>query len=165
MYKEIVLTKEGLEKLKEEMIYLKTVRRKEVAEWIKEARKYGDITENSEYDEAKNEQAFLEGRIKDLENILRNVKIIEEDEVETSKVQVGTVVTLEDAVSGEQFTYTLVGSVEADPANNKISNESPVGKAIIGKKKGSTVKVKVPAGDLEYKIINIGKREAGKLNV
>ncbi len=165
MSKEIVLTREGLEKIKGELAYLKTVRRKEIAQWIKEARKYGDITENSEYDEAKNEQAFVEGRIKDLEIIFRNAKIIEEDAINTNQVQIGTVVTLKDIDSGERFTYTIVGSVEADPAVDKISNESPVGRAIIGKKKGSVVKVEVPVGTIEYKIENIGKREAGKLNV
>ncbi len=161
MGEEVFLTKEGLEKLKAELHHLKTVRRKEVAARIKEAREYGDIVENSEYDDAKNEQAFVEGRIKDLESLLRNVKIIEEEDESPGgnhEVKIGSTVEIRDAESGEKFTYTLVGSAEADPSENKISNESPVGSAILGRKVGDKVEVEVPAGLIEYEILNICKK-------
>lgn len=161
MGEEVFLTKEGLEKLQAEMQHLKTVRRKEVAARIKEAREYGDIVENSEYDDAKNEQAFVEGRIKDLEQLLRNARIIEEDDgsaAENHEVKIGCTVEIKDVESGEEFVYTLVGSAEADPSENKISNESPVGRAIIGRKAGEKVEVEVPAGIMEYEIMNIRKK-------
>ncbi len=161
MGEEVFLTKEGLEKLQAEMHHLKTVRRKEVAARIKEAREYGDIVENSEYDDAKNEQAFVEGRIKDLEQLLRNARIIEEDDgsaAENHEVKIGSTVEIKDVESGEEFVYTLVGSAEADPSENKISNESPVGRAIIGRKAGEKVEVEVPAGIMEYEIMNIRKK-------
>lgn len=162
MNEEILLTREGLEKIKNELQYLKTVRRKEIAERIKSTRKYGDISENSEYDDAKNEQAFVEGRIKDLEQILRNVKLIEEnnDSEDINTVRLGATVKLEDMESGESFTYTLVGSAEADPSENRISNESPVGQAIIGKKEGDVVEVEVPVGKIAYKITQVGKKNS-----
>ncbi len=158
---EVFLTKEGLEKLKTELHHLKTVRRKEVAARIKEAREYGDIAENSEYEDAKNEQAFVEGRIKDLENLLRNVKIIEDEDESPEgnhEVKIGSTVEIKDLESGEKFIYTLVGSAEADPSENKISNESPVGSAILGRKAGEKVKVEVPVGVIEYAILNICKK-------
>lgn len=167
METETLLTKEGLERLKSELHHLKAVKRKEIAERIKEARKYGDISENSEYDEAKNEQAFMESRIKDLENVLRNAKIIEDDNLETTKVGLGTTVELKDIETQDIYTYTLVGSAEADPSDNKISNESPVGKAIMGREIGEVVSVEVPTANvkkavaeaeiIKYEILDIRK--------
>lgn len=159
MGEEVFLTREGMRKLEAELHHLKSVRRKEVADRIKEAREYGDIVENSEYDDAKNEQAFVEGRIKDLEKLLRNVQIIEEEgDTGNNEVKIGSTVELKDLESGEKFTYTLVGSAEADPSENKISNESPVGSAILGRKAGEKVEVEVPAGIIEYEIIDILKK-------
>lgn len=128
-----------------------------MAERIKVAIGYGDISENSEYEDAKNEQAFIEGRIITLEKMLRNARIINSDEVDTDTVGVGSTVVLEDLEFGDTVEYTIVGTAESDPFANKISNESPVGKAIIGQKKGSIVDVQVPAGIIKYKIIDIKK--------
>jgi len=153
--KEVLLTQEGLKKLEEELENLKSVKRREVAERIKIAIGYGDISENSEYEDAKNEQAFIEGRIITLEKMLRNARIINSDEVDTDTVSIGSTVILEDLEFGERVEYTIVGTAESDPFKNKISNESPVGKAIIGQKKGATVDVQVPAGIIQYKIIDI----------
>jgi transcription elongation factor GreA len=155
--KEVLLTQEGLKKLEEELENLKSVKRREVAERIKIAIGYGDISENSEYEDAKNEQAFIEGRIITLEKMLRNARIINSDEVDTDTVSIGSTVILEDLEFGERVEYTIVGTAESDPFKNKISNESPVGKAIIGQKKGATVDVQVPAGIIQYKIIDIKK--------
>jgi transcription elongation factor GreA len=153
--KEVLLTREGLQKLDEELEHLKSVKRREVAERIKLAISYGDISENSEYEDAKNEQAFIEGRIMTLEKMLRNARIISEDEVNTDVVSIGSTVTLKDIEFDEIITYTIVGSAEADPASNKISNESPVGRALIGKSVGSTVDVQVPAGTIQFQILEI----------
>jgi transcription elongation factor GreA len=153
--KEIMLTPEGLNKLEEELKNLKIVKRREVADRIKQAIEFGDISENSEYEDAKNEQAFIEGRILTLEKMLRNVKVIEHKENDSSEVHLGATITLQDLECGEELVYTLVGSAEADPLNNKISNESPVGQAIIGKKIGDVVEVDVPAGKMKYKILLI----------
>lgn len=153
--KEVLLTPEGLQKLEEELEHLKGVKRREVAERIKLAISYGDISENSEYEDAKNEQAFIEGRILTLEKMLRNARIIQEDEVQTDLVSIGSTVLLKDLEFDEEVTYTIVGSAEADPASNKISNESPVGRALIGKAIGSTVDVSVPAGTIQFQILNI----------
>lgn len=155
--KEVILTLDGLKKLEQELEHLKSVKRREVAERIKQAIEFGDISENSEYEDAKNEQAFVEGRILTLEKMLRNARVIDESEVHTQEVSIGSKVLLKDLESGEEIEYTIVGSAEADPANNKISNESPVGKAILGKKKGSVVEVTVPAGILKYEILDIHK--------
>lgn len=155
--KEVILTLDGLKKLEQELEHLKSVKRREVAERIKQAIEFGDISENSEYEDAKNEQAFVEGRILTLEKMLRNARVIDESEVHTQEVSIGSKVLLKDLESGEEIEYTIVGSAEADPANNKISNESPVGKAILGKKKGSVVEVMVPAGILKYEILDIHK--------
>ncbi|PYI50257.1 transcription elongation factor GreA [Paenibacillus flagellatus] len=155
--KEVILTQEGLKKLEEELEHLKSVKRREVAERIKVAIGYGDISENSEYEDAKNEQAFIEGRIITLEKMLRNARIINNDEVDTDTVSVGSIVTVEDLEFGETVEYSIVGTAESDPFQNKISNESPVGKALIGKKKDSVVDVQVPAGVIQYKIIDIKK--------
>ncbi len=153
--KETILTPEGLKKLEQELDHLKSVRRKEVAERIKMAISYGDISENSEYDDAKNEQAFVEGRIITLEKMLRNARIINDDEVDTEVVGIGSKVTLKDIEFDDIVEYTIVGSAESDPAANRISNESPVGRALLGKKKGDRVTVNVPAGVIEYEILDI----------
>ena len=155
--KETLLTYEGLKKLEEEVEYLKTVKRKEIAERIKVALGFGDLSENSEYDEAKNEQAQVEMRIIDLENKLRNVKIIDEDEIETKTVQVGNVVQVLDVEFDEKVEYKIVGSTEADLAENKISNESPIGKALLGRKKNELVDVETPGGTVQFKILKITK--------
>lgn len=153
--KEVLLTPEGLKKLEEELELLKSVKRREVAERIKLAISYGDISENSEYEDAKNEQAFIEGRIMTLEKMLRNARIIHEDEVNTDAVSIGSTVKLRDIEFNEDVEYTIVGSAEADPASNKISNESPVGRALLGKSVGATVDVAVPAGTIQFKILDI----------
>ncbi|ACX62381.1 transcription elongation factor GreA [Virgibacillus sp. LDC1] len=155
--KEVILTQDGLKKLEDELENLKSVKRREVAERIKVAIGYGDISENSEYEDAKNEQAFIEGRIITLEKMLRNARIINNDDINTDVVGVGNTVIVEDLEFGDTMEYTIVGTAESDPLNNKISNESPVGKAIIGKQKGSVVDVNVPAGVIQYKIVDIKK--------
>ncbi|ACL18230.1 transcription elongation factor GreA [Desulfitobacterium sp. LBE] len=152
--KEVILTIEGLKRLEDELETLKTVKRREVAERIKQAIEFGDISENSEYDDAKNEQAFIEGRIITLEKMLRNARVI--DDLEGSEVvALGTTVILKDKEFGEEEEYTIVGSAEADPGSNKISNESPVGKAVLGQPKGTVVEINVPAGILYYEIVDI----------
>ena len=153
--KEVLLTPEGLKKLEEELEHLKSVKRREVADRIKLAISYGDISENSEYEDAKNEQAFIEGRILTLEKMLRNARIIQEDEVNTDIVSIGSTVLLKDLEFDEEVSYTIVGSAEADPASNKISNESPVGRSLLGKAVGSVVDVAVPAGAIQFKILSI----------
>ncbi len=153
--KEVILTVEGLKKLEDELEELKTVKRREVAERIKQAISFGDISENSEYEDAKNEQAFIEGSILTLEKMLRNAKIIDDENLDTKVVSIGSTVLLKDLEYGDEFTYTIVGSVEANPGANKISNESPVGKAILGQPKGYIVEVSVPAGQLKYQILDI----------
>lgn len=152
--KEIILTLDGLKKLEEELETLKTQKRREVAERIKQAIEFGDISENSEYDDAKTEQAFIEGRIITLEKMLRNARVIDDNE-EKDFVSIGSSIVLKDMEYGDQEEYTIVGSAEADPAVNKISNESPVGKAVLGHQKGSIVEVNVPAGVLRYEILDI----------
>jgi transcription elongation factor GreA len=153
--KEVLLTPDGLKRLEEELENLKSVKRREVAERIKVAIGYGDISENSEYEDAKNEQAFIEGRVITLEKMLRNARIINNDEIDLETVSIGSKVIVEDIEFGDTMEYSIVGTAESDPLNNKISNESPVGKAIIGKKKGTTVEVNVPAGIIQYKIVDI----------
>lgn len=152
--KVVVLSPEGLAKLQEELDYLRGTRRKEVAERLKEARSHGDLSENSEYDDARNEQAFVEGRIATLENTLRNAKIIE-DNGAGDEVRLGKTVRLKDLEYGDELEYTIVGTVEADPVKHKISNESPVGKAIMGKQKGHIVEVDAPAGAIRYEVIDV----------
>lgn len=153
--KEVPLTLAGLKKLEDELEVLKSVRRREIAQRIKQAIEFGDISENSEYEDAKNEQAFIEGRILTLEKMLRNARIIEREEGATEVVGLGSTVTLRDLEQGNEFQYTIVGSAEADPGAKKISNESPVGKAILGKRKGSVVEIAVPAGLFKYQIMEI----------
>ena len=156
-YTDTILTPEGVAKLEEELEYLKTVRRREIAERIKQSVAFGDLSENSEYDEAKNEQAFIEGRIVTLENLLRNAKIIDDEDITTDVVSVGVKVKLQDVETNDIMEYTIVGSTEADPANNKISNKSPVGRALLGKTVGTTVDVYVPDGIIKFKILEINK--------
>ncbi|UHA75294.1 transcription elongation factor GreA [Paenibacillus sp. 481] len=153
--KQVILTQDGLKKLEEELDHLKSVKRREVAERIKVAIGYGDISENSEYEDAKNEQAFIEGRVLTLEKMLRNARIINNDDIDTDAVSIGSTVVVEDLEFGDKMEYTIVGTAESDPLKNKISNESPVGKAILGKQIGTVVDVSVPAGVIQYKIIDI----------
>jgi transcription elongation factor GreA len=155
--KEVILTEDGLKQLTEELNHLSTVKREEVAERIRQAREFGDISENSEYDDAKNEQALLEGRIALLQEKLRRARVVKDSEIETDKVCIGSMVTLRDKDSGEKRVYTLVGSAEADPTNARLSNESPVGQAILGKKVGDKVTVPIPVGAVNYEILAIGK--------
>jgi len=153
--KQFILTAEGLKKIEQKFDHLKSVRRREVAERIKQAIEFGDISENSEYEDAKNEQAFIEGEIITLEKMLRNSKLIDEDEIGTDIVSIGATVVLKDLEFGDELEYAIVGSAEADPAEMKISNESPVGQAILGQKVGSVVEVNVPAGILKYEVLEI----------
>jgi transcription elongation factor GreA len=153
--KEVLLTGDGIKKLEDELHLLKSVKRREVAERIRTAIDFGDISENSEYEEAKNEQAFIEGRIITLEKMLRHARLIDTSDVPPDTVAVGSTVLLRDQNTGDEIKYTIVGSAEADPDNSKISNKSPVGKALLGKKVGEQIEVKVPAGTLKYVILNI----------
>lgn len=156
MTEDVILTREGFDNLENELQQLKTVRRREVAKRIKQAREFGDISENSEYEDAKNEQAFVEGRIREIEQILRKARIAEE-KVADDIVHIGKNVTLKDLEKNEEITYFLVGSAEADPLNYRISNESPLGKAIIGKKVDDIVEIDAPIGIIKYQIISLAK--------
>jgi len=153
--KEVILTPEGYEKLKQEIEYLSTEKRRDVADRIRVAREFGDIAENSEYDDAKNDQALLEHRIALLEERLLAARVIEKGEVSSDAVSIGSKVRLKDMEQNETIEYHIVGSAEANPAEHKLSNESPVGKAIIGKKKGEVVEVAAPRGSLKFKILEI----------
>ena len=155
--KGILVTQEGYDKLEKELDYLRTEKRAEIAEKIKVALGFGDLSENSEYDEAKNAQAENEGKIAELENKIRHAKIIDEAEIDTKTVQIGNTVKLYDVEFEEEVEYTIVGSTEVNLAENKISNESPIGKALLGAKKGSTVEVNAPAGVIKYQILSITK--------
>ncbi|HEX2946185.1 MAG TPA: transcription elongation factor GreA [Clostridia bacterium] len=155
--KEVILTYEGLKKLEEELEQLRGPKRMEIKERIKVALSFGDISENSEYDEAKNEQAYVEGRIAQLETMLKHARVIDEEDVSTDKVTIGSKVHLLDMEYNEEIVYTIVGSTEANPAQFKISNESPVGSALMHKKKGNVVEVAVPDGTLKFKILKIDK--------
>lgn len=155
--KEVILTQEGYDNLDKELNYLKTEKRAEIAERIKVALGFGDLSENSEYDEAKTAQAENEVRIAELENKLRNAKIIDEKEIDTDTVQIGNIVKVLDVEFDEEIEYTIVGSTEVNLAENKISNESPLGTALLGAKKNETVEVQAPAGVMKYKILNIKK--------
>jgi transcription elongation factor GreA len=155
--KEVILTQEGLQKLEQQLEYLKTVKRHEVAKRIKKAISFGDLSENSEYDEAKNEQAFMEGEILRIENRLRMAKIVAESDVSTDVVGVGSVVDVLDVDEKEEIRYTICGMAESDPMRNKISNESPIGRALIGSRAGDVVEVQVPAGVLHFKVLSISK--------
>jgi transcription elongation factor GreA len=154
--KEVILTPEGYEKLKQEIEFLSNEKRREVADRIRAAREFGDINENAEYDDAKNEQAMLEQRIAKLEERLRDARVLEKGEVKSDVVSVGSLVRLRDIDAGKTLEYHIVGSAEADPAELRLSNESPVGKAIMGRKKGETVDVTTPrGGSLKFKILGI----------
>lgn len=153
--KKYIMTYEGVKKLEEELEYLKTVKRKEITEKIKVALSFGDLSENSEYDDAKNEQAFVEGRIVQLENMLKNATIVDENEIPTDIVSIGSIVKVKDYEFDEEVEYTMVGSAEADPINNKISNESPVGMGLVGKRVGDIIEVQVPDGVSKYKVLGI----------
>ena len=155
--KEVIMTQEGFDKLEKELEKLKTETRAEIAERIKVALGFGDLSENSEYDEAKNAQAENEDKIVELEKKLRLAKIIDESEIDTKTVQVGNTVKLLDMEFNEEVTYTIVGSTEVDLTQNRISNESPMGKALLGAKKNQTVEVQAPAGVIKYKILSITK--------
>lgn len=155
--KEVILTAQGLKDMEAELENLKNVRRREVAARIKQAIEFGDISENSEYEDAKNEQAFIEGRIVQIEKMLRNVSIIDETKTNENIVTIGSKVILKDVETKERMEFTIVGSAEANPGKSKISNESPVGKAIIGKSVGIKVDVNVPAGIITYEILEIAR--------
>jgi transcription elongation factor GreA len=159
MPKDVILTPEGLQKLKDELEVLSTDKRREVAERIKEAREFGDIAENSEYDDAKNDQAMLEQRIAALEEKLRSAQVIDSKDLSTDVVQVGSVVHVKDEKTGKSVKYTLVGSAEANPAEAKLSNESPVGRALIGHRRNDVVSVQVPRGPARK--LKITKIEVG----
>ena len=153
----IELTSEGFKKLETRLDYLKTHQRREVADRIRQAKEFGEIGENSEYEDAKKEQAFIEGEIARLEDILRTSRIIDRKEVLTSEVSLGSTVLLEDMDAGKQVEYTIVGSTESDPSDGMISHLSPVGSALFGKKKGQEVEIQVPKGKVRYKIVKILK--------
>ena len=155
--KEVLLTQEGFENLEKELEYLRTEKRAEIAERIKVALGFGDLSENSEYDEAKNAQAENEVKIAELENKVRYAKIIDESEIDTKVIQIGNTVKLHDIEFDEDVEYTIVGSTEVDLLENKISNESPMGKALLGAKRGQTIGVETPDGIAEYKIKSIKK--------
>ena len=153
--KQVKLTEDGLKQLEEELEYLKTKKRKEVSEKIKVALGFGDLSENSEYDEAKNEQAQVEARIVSVENMLKNAIVIDESERDTSKVELGATVTIHDIEFDEDITYKIVGSTEADPDERRLSDESPLGKSLMGKAEGEMIDVGAPAGVIQYKILKI----------
>ena len=155
--KDVILTQEGFNNLEKELEYLKTEKRVEIAERIKVALGFGDLSEYSEYDEAKNAQSENEIKIAELENKLRHAKIIDEKEIDTKTVQIGNTVQLHDIEFDEEVEYTIVGSTEVNLAENRISNESPIGRALLGAKKGATVDVEAPAGIIQYKILSIKK--------
>lgn len=153
--KEVLLSLDGLKQLEQELFMLRTTKRLEVAERIKQAREYGDIAENSEYEDAKNEQAFIEGRILVLEKTLRNARVIDEPVAGNEVVALGSSVLLKDLEYGDQLEYTIVGTLEADPMHNRISNESPVGRAIMGKRVGTVVEVDAPDGTIKYEVLKV----------
>ena len=163
--KEIVLTQEGLANIEQELDELKTVHRKEVNDRIRQAKEFGDISENAEYEDAKQEQAFVEGRIMRLEQMIRNARIIDASGATAEEVQLGASVKVKDVRSGEGFEFSIVGSAESDPPNKRLSNESPLGRALLGRRKGDTVDVETPRGKVQYKIeaVNkVTKKAAGK---
>src|SRR5579875_1396434 len=157
MEKEVILSPEGLRKLEEELDHLKSVRRREVAERIRQAREFGDITENSEYEDAKNEQAFIEGRILTLEKMLRNAHVVDGHDHSPEEVGIGTRVRVRDEESAEEEVFTIVGSAEADPAQSRISNESPVGRGLVGHRVGDVVEIHVPVGTIRYRLLEVGQ--------
>lgn len=156
--KQVVLTYEGVKKIEQELEHLKTVKRKEITEKIKVAVSYGDLSENAEYDEAKNEQAFTEGRIATLENMLKSAKIIDDEDIKTDVVSIGATVKVLDKEFGDELEFTIVGSAEADPAEMKISNEAPIGKGLMGAKVGEVVEIQIPDGTTSYEVLEIKRR-------
>jgi transcription elongation factor GreA len=155
--KEIVLTREGLQKLEDELDDLKTVHRREVNERIRQAKEYGDITENAEYEDAKQEQAFVEGRILKLEGMIRNARIIDASDYVADEVHLGAIVKVKETKSGDAHEFTIVGSAESDPRNHRLSNESPLGAALMHHKKGDVVDVTTPRGPMQYRIESINR--------
>ncbi|HZZ64113.1 MAG TPA: transcription elongation factor GreA [Candidatus Baltobacteraceae bacterium] len=160
--KEIVLTREGLEKLERELDDLKTIHRREVNDRIRQAKEFGDLSENAEYEDAKQEQAFIEGRIIKLEQMIRNARIIDESDYSADEVHLGSMVKVKDLKGSASHEFSIVGSAEADPVNQRISNESPLGRALMGHKKGETVDVTTPRGVVKYKIESIKSGAAPK---
>jgi len=156
---QVLLSPQGLKRIQEELDFLKTVRRREIAEKIRQAREFGDINENAEFEEAKNEQAFMEGRILHLESVLQRAEIVASDSIDRDKIHIGSRVTLRDVSTGDVFEYSIVGSLEADPARNMISYQSPVGKAVFGQSAGTTVKVRLPGGVAMYEIMDVSWEE------
>jgi transcription elongation factor GreA len=154
---EVILTASGLKKIEEELEHLRTVHRREVADRIRDSKQFGELSENSEYEDAKTEQAFVEGRILELKRILMNAHVVEDDEIHTDAVSIGSKVTVRDMQTKDEWSFTIVGSVEADPTEDRISNESPVGEALMDKKVGDSVEIEVPEGKAKYKIVKIGK--------
>lgn len=152
-----IITTQGLQKLEEELTHLKVVSRKEVAQKIKEAREQGDLSENAEYDAAKEEQREIEARIEELEELLKNVEVVDEDEVDVDTVNVGCEVKLLNTATGKEMNYKIVGTTEANALKGKISNESPVGRALIGAKNGEDVVVELPTGNVVYRVLSIHK--------
>ncbi len=157
MAKEVILTAEGLAKLEQELEYLKVVKRKEIAEKIKEARSFGDLSENSEYDAAKEAQASMEQRVVEIENLIQNAKVVSASDSPSDVVSICSSVKVFDCDFDEEVVYTIVGSTEADPLNNKISDESPIGKGLLGKKLGDNVEIETPNGIITFKILEIQK--------
>ena len=155
MPKQIILTDHGLKQLEEELEYLKTIRRAEIAEKIKEARSFGDLSENSEYDDAKNEQAVTESRIQEIENMLKNATVLDMEHLKKDKVNVGSTVKVMDLNYNEEMLFTVVSSTEANPMSGKISDESPIGKGLLGHKKGEVINVETPSGPMSFKILSI----------
>lgn len=153
--KELIITADGFDKIKKELEYLKTVKRHEVADRIKTAREFGDLSENAEYDEAKNEQGFVEGRISELEHKMKIAVVIDDADIHTEDVGVGSVVKIRNSAMDLIAEYKIVGSAESDPKNNRISNESPIGSALLGAKVGESVKVQIPDGEAIYQILEI----------
>ncbi len=153
----IPVTEEGYRMYQEKLEHLRTVVRTQIAERIRQAKEFGDISENAEYETAKSDQAFVEGEIIQLENLLRRARIIDKTEIQTNEVSLGSTVEVKDAGSNEKWEFTLVGSNEADPVRGKLSNESPVGAALVGKKKGELIEVKAPGGVMKYKVVAIKK--------
>ncbi len=160
--KETIITEEGLRKLESELEELKTVHRKEVNDRIRQAKEFGDISENAEYEDAKQEQAFIEGRIMKLEAMIRNAKIIHEGEGGADEVHLGTTVKVRNLGSNNENEYTIVGSAESDPLNAKISNESPIGRALMGAKPGQTVTASAPSGDIQLRVVSIRANRKSK---
>ena len=154
---EIVLTASGLKKIEEELEHLRTVHRPEIADRIRDSKQFGELSENSEYDDAKTEQAFVEGRILELKRILLNALVVEDDEIHTDIVGIGSKVKVRDMETNDEWVYTIVGSVEADAGENRISNESPVGEALMDQKVGDIIEVDIPEGKAKYKIVKITK--------